>query len=343
VNRDSVNVFPDFRDRNSPMISLMKNTGSYPWNALALILGIGIFSVSTAEAQTDCPACASEVPKPRPTAIDRIHAAWGTGWVSSCGTPVQKPKSGLVDRHNHPTKTQGVLGYGPPGVFTGFQGFGLGYHLGYGYGGDALGVGADGGYPFYGGPGYPHCEPVLNRFHGIAPFAYYGGPGGPVPNSPNFYGGVGSLTVEPPVITVGEDRYDTGYGPNTGAIPYPESVLAPFTSRIAESRPSSEARPTPNTDGTANPPSSGLSLGIDTEPVVDAGRATGLKVSKVDPGSPAEKAGLQAGDVIQSVNGYLTEEPGNMTWIISQKAPDRVLTMNALRDGQVRVITAQLR
>src|SRR5262245_53512917 len=57
---------------------------------------------------------------------------------------------------------------------AGFYGFGLGYHLGYGYGGSALGVNPDGGYLFYGGPGYPHCWPTLRRCGPITPFPYFG-------------------------------------------------------------------------------------------------------------------------------------------------------------------------
>ena len=81
----------------------------------------------------------------------------------------------------HKSDKAGTLGYGEPGLYPGVQGFGLGFHLGYGYGGDSLGVGADGGYPYYGGPGYPHAWPCLRRIGGIMPFNYYGGPGQPTP------------------------------------------------------------------------------------------------------------------------------------------------------------------
>ena len=87
----------------------------------------------------------------------------------------------LTGHHKHSVPAAGTLGYAKPGLYPGFQGFGLGYHLGYGYGGSALGVGADGGYPFYGGPGYPHPWPTLRRIGGITPFPFYGGPGGPMP------------------------------------------------------------------------------------------------------------------------------------------------------------------
>jgi hypothetical protein len=122
---------------------------------------------------------------------------------------------------------------GGPGPSPGFQGFGLGYHPGYGYGGDALGVGPGGGYPFYGGPGYPCVEPRLRRLGRIVPFPYFGGPGHPTPDHPNYFGGVGPLVADPPVVTIEGDLNGPGpacgYGPFTGAIPYPDWVFAPFT------------------------------------------------------------------------------------------------------------------
>jgi S1-C subfamily serine protease len=79
-------------------------------------------------------------------------------------------------------------------------------------------------------------------------------------------------------------------------------------------------------------------------PVVDAGGVRGLKVSRVDSGTVAEKAGLHAGDVIHSINGYLTEEPGNLQWIIANVAPDNIVTMKVrtASDGKQQTIQAQL-
>jgi hypothetical protein len=127
----------------------------------------------------------------------------------------------------------GTLGYGPPGLHPGFQGFGLGFHPGYGYGGDALGPGADGGYPFYGGPGYPHPAPTLWRCGGINPFVHNAGPGGPTPTCPNYYGGVGPLAEDPPVLTILPEPGEGGYGGFSGARPYPESYFAPYTTEAA--------------------------------------------------------------------------------------------------------------
>ena len=104
----------------------------------------------------------------------------------------------------------GTLGYGPPGPHPGFQGFG-------------------GGYPFYGGPGSLHPAPRLRRIGGINPFAHFAGPGGPSPDRPQFYGGVGPLVPDPPVVKVVGGASEMGYGAYHGMVPYPASTFAPFT------------------------------------------------------------------------------------------------------------------
>jgi hypothetical protein len=177
------------------MMSLVWGGGRLPLKALAWALGIWVFFGSSARAD-------------------------GGGFAG-------------MDPYGRGGAGYGTLGYGGPNLYPGFQGFGLGYHLGYGYGGDALGVGAEGGYPFYGGPGYPHPWPCLRRIGRITPFPYYGGPGFPSPDHPNYFGGVGPLVADQPVVTIGTDRgdlsYATGYGPFTGSLPHPETIFAPFT------------------------------------------------------------------------------------------------------------------
>src|SRR5262249_2867731 len=127
-------------------------------------------------------------------------------WVFS-GSSAAADGDGLAGVGHGPS-SYGTLGYGPPGLYPRFPGVGLGYHPGCCYGGAALGPGADGGYPFYGGPGYPHPWPCLRRFKKITPFPYYGGPGGPTPDHPNSFGGVGPLVAGRPVITIGIDGSD---------------------------------------------------------------------------------------------------------------------------------------
>jgi hypothetical protein len=290
------------------MIALIRGGGGFLSKALALALGIWVFSGRSAKSDD--------------------------GVLVNPGQPVPVGSGG------------GTLGWGPPGYYPGYYGFGLSFHRGYGYGGDALGVGADGGYPFYGGPGYLHPAPPLRRFGRIIPFAYYSGPGYPF----NFEL-PGELVVTQPVVeqTMGRDPahiagspvypYNVGYGPFTGARNYPESLFAPYTAAAAASGSSAgPLAPTPsaNVDRVRE-------LGLDEEPVVDVDGMRGIRVSRVYPGTAAEKAGLKPGDVIRSINGYRTEQPGNLAWIIANVAPDKVLKINVRNavDAKVHTITIQ--
>jgi len=266
-----------------------------------------------------------------------------------CHRPHQGPHQGP-----HKFPGAGTLGYGKPGLYPGFQGFGMGYHLGYGYGGDALGPGAEGGYPFYGGPGYPHPAPPFRRFVKIVPFAHDGGPGGPTPGHPNFFGGVGPLAPDQPVVTVEGGPPDLGYGGFTGTVPYPETMFAPFVTIAAAagsaggvssaSAPDAPPNTEPAPGEVLDEHAAVRSLGVDAGPFDEPGRGRGLKVTSVYAGGAAERAGVRVGDVILSVNGYLTELPGHLTWVIANAAPDRVLKMSlrAASDGVQRTVTAKL-
>ncbi len=268
------------------------------------------------------------------------------------------PQSGV------PIATQGApamgtLGYGGPGLYPGFQGFGLKYHLGYGYGGQGLGPGADGGYPLYGGPGYPHPAPALNRCVDIEPFFYFGGPGFPTPDHPHFFGGTGPLVYDEPVVAIETTVPDPGYGSFTGATPDPEGQFAQFTASAAQrgSRsgvitPTPEERPAPSVDAPtppvpapAPPRSTLVTPGIDAISVVDVGGVPALQVAQVYPGTMAEKAGLRPGDVIRSINGYATKVSGNIPWIIDNKAPDKILRLSVrtAADGKLHSLTMQVR
>jgi membrane-associated protease RseP (regulator of RpoE activity) len=241
---------------------------------------------------------------------------------------------------------------GPSG---GFQGFGLGYRLGYGYGGAGMGVLPNGGFPFYSGPGYPHPWPRLRRIGGITPFPFFGGPGFPTPECPNYFGPEAPRVADPPVIVIEPEPGESDFGCFTGGHPNAEALFAPFTVTAATGgsasgvstvppSPPSTSTPPPMGDSTALPPA-GHTLGIDAEPFVGAGQVRGLRVTKVYPGTAAEQGGLQPGDVLQSMNGYLTEKPGNVTWILSNAASDNVLRMNVrtVSNGEVRTITTRLR
>jgi hypothetical protein len=313
---------------------------------IALAAGLGAWDV------VEIPCRAGDGPAPVP-------APPGATWCPRC-------QKSFVGPHGHPGPGAGTLGYGKPGVYPGFQGFGLGYHPGYGYGRGALGVGAEGGYPFYGGPGYPHPWPTLRRLGPEQPFAYYGGPGGPTPEHPKVFGPIGPLAPDNPVVKVelepGVPVLD--YGCFTGVVPYPESTFAPYASVAVGGGSSIGVSPAspPNTPPNMTPapgeqpegvpprppgvaPPAGVPpappLGIDAGPSVDAGGVRGLKVARVYPGGAGEKAGLRDGDVIRSANGYVTEGPGNLAWIIANAAPDKVLRMSvrSASDGRVRTVT----
>ncbi len=90
-------------------------------------------------------------------------------------------------------------------------------------------------------------------------------------------------------------------------------------------------------------PAQGRYLGIDEQPVADA-NGSGMRVVQVYAGTPAQQAGLQAGDVIYSANGYSTQQHGNLTWIISTVPTNGALqmTVRSARDGAMRVITATM-
>jgi membrane-associated protease RseP (regulator of RpoE activity) len=85
-------------------------------------------------------------------------------------------------------------------------------------------------------------------------------------------------------------------------------------------------------------------LGIDEDPVDLPDGRKGMKIGKVYPGTAAEKAGLRPGDVIRSINGYLTEQRGNLAWIIANAAPNNELkiTVQTTKDGQAHLVTAKL-
>jgi hypothetical protein len=91
-------------------------------------------------------------------------------------------------------------------------------------------------------------------------------------------------------------------------------------------------------------PAQGRDLGIDAEPITDAIGQRGIKVTKVYSGTAAERAALQVGDVIYASNGYLTQQPGDLAWIIANAARDTRLNMSVktARDGREHFITAEL-
>ncbi len=204
------------------------------------------------------------------------------------------------------------LGYGGfyPGFYGGYGLYGLGYGgYGLGYGGYGLGYGGYGGYGMgYGGyGGYGMGYGGYGMGYGGYGMGGYGYP---------YYGGYGMGYSYPYTNTVYTNPV-AGFG-------YSSAYVAPAAGTMMAGQ--------------------GRYLGIDEEPAVDAGGRKGMKVTNVYPGTAAEMAGLQAGDVIHSINGYLTEQRGNLAWIIANAAKNNILKMNVLtaKDGKEHTVTAQL-
>lgn len=68
----------------------------------------------------------------------------------------------------------------------------------------------------------------------------------------------------------------------------------------------------------------------------------GALVNDVQAGSPAEKAGIEPGDVIRAVNGMPINQSSDLPPIIGAMAPGTRVTLSVLRDGRERDISATL-
>jgi hypothetical protein len=200
----------------------------------------------------------------------------------------------------------GFGGFG--GRYGGFGGFGRGFYgvgLGYGLGGFG---GYGWGYPYYGyGLGYGGYP-----WYGYSSYPYYG------------YG------YSYPYYTYNSPTYGYGYG-------YPST----FSYSSAYGPPTTGASVAPGTPlGTQSP-----TLGIEAQEVVEPDGQRAMRVARIYPGTAAEEAGLQVGDVIRSANGYLTQVPGNLEWIMGNAAADNILklTVHSASDGHERMIQAKVR
>jgi len=84
-------------------------------------------------------------------------------------------------------------------------------------------------------------------------------------------------------------------------------------------------------------------LGVTVQPVSsDMAKSLGLKdvggaiVANVQPGSPAEHAGIQQGDVITSMNGKPVNDSNSLRNEVAGSAPGSNVTLDVLRDGRER-------
>ena len=90
-------------------------------------------------------------------------------------------------------------------------------------------------------------------------------------------------------------------------------------------------------------------LGVVIQPFGrDDARAMGLPdtrgalVNTVQPGSPAARAGIQRQDVIRSINGQPIDDSSDLPPIIGAMAPGSKVTVELIRDGKPRTVSATL-
>lgn len=124
--------------------------------------------------------------------------------------------------------------------------------------------------------------------------------------------------------------------------PNPPSVsFDEFLRQTQKTPPPSISAPTPPTPGPAPGPVSGQSWvglqlqGLTSELAQSLGMhagAAGILVADVTPGSPAERAGLQPGDVILDVDGR-SMAPHQLAERVRQSPPDTLVRLRIMRDG----------
>ena len=83
----------------------------------------------------------------------------------------------------------------------------------------------------------------------------------------------------------------------------------------------------------------GVQIGEVTKDVAESlglPRPQGALVARVDPGSPAEKAGVEAGDIITNFNGTVIEKSGDLPRLVGNTKPGSKSTLTVLRKGNKR-------
>jgi serine protease Do len=90
-------------------------------------------------------------------------------------------------------------------------------------------------------------------------------------------------------------------------------------------------------------------LGIQIQPITEdiaasigLGSTDGALVAEPQPGSPATKAGVKAGDAITKVDGKVVEGPRELSRLIANLAPGKKTALTVWRDGKEQEITVEL-
>ena len=80
----------------------------------------------------------------------------------------------------------------------------------------------------------------------------------------------------------------------------------------------------------------------DAAKALGLGDANGALVARVEPGSPAERAGILRQDVIRSINGQPVYESSDLPPIVGAMPPGTKVSIEVIRDGKPRTVTATL-
>ena len=90
-------------------------------------------------------------------------------------------------------------------------------------------------------------------------------------------------------------------------------------------------------------------IGVTIQPVTSdiasslgLSQASGALVNSVQPGSPADKAGIHRGDVITSVNGAAVKDSNSLRNNVAQMAPGSTAKMTVVRDGKEQMFDVTL-
>jgi general secretion pathway protein C len=78
-------------------------------------------------------------------------------------------------------------------------------------------------------------------------------------------------------------------------------------------------------------------------PYYNEGKLEGWRIDSIKPDSFYEKIGLQAGDVLQRVNGVEIRDPGMMLTLFQQVRDERLVKLDLLRNNQRTTLTYDIR
>ena len=106
----------------------------------------------------------------------------------------------------------------------------------------------------------------------------------------------------------------------------------------ADGRPSIRIRPAMPTGFSLR--ASGSQLGVMVSDLDSKAASGGVKIDEVIDGSPAEKAGIKAGDVVVEYDGERVRSARQFTRLIQETPEGRTVAIGLLRDGQKQAVNA---